>query len=815
MLLLWCGLLCPLGLAAQDKTTRPGVIQVKLTRQTAQQVQQTAMPLSAAAGQLRVGIQPLDAVNASYRAVKMRQLFIIGGRFEQRQRAFGLDLWYEIEIEDEGNVQRAVEAYATLNGVDMAEPAQAIQLVGQAHAGDKQESILPQATSNDPRLPEQWHYHNIGQVGVAGVDIRLPGAWDKTMGNQNVIVSVVDHGIDYTHEDLAGNIWPGVGYNFVSGGGIVPEDHATHVAGTIAAVSNNGIGVAGIAGGNGSGNGVRLMSCQMLQGETSVSGGQAIAWGADRGAVISQNSWQYKNEDAQSQADRTAINYFIQYAGKDEHGQPLPGTPMVGGIVIFAAGNNNNNKNNRYPGAWPEVLSVAAVGPTGKRASYSNYGTSVDISAPGGDPSVDARTVLSTLPNNTYGYMYGTSMACPHVSGVAALVLSRFGSSTYTPEMLRERLLLSVNPLIYDQATAPLMGAGLIDATIALADDIPVTGIDVSPENENAYVSRTVPLTATVLPSNAWNKRFQWSSRNTGIATVSSQGVVSGVSEGQVYIIATTNEGNFKDSCLVTVHNVPVSSLTISPSPAFTLINNREQQFYYNIEPPDATDKTVRWESTDPAIVSIDQDNGLATAHAIGKTFIVVISNNGELKDSCELTVAKEVEAVSIYPKRIRIVRNNVIQLQAVIMPDDAYDKEVTWSSDKMSVAIVNDDGTVRGNAAGTTTVRVYTRDGNIEATCAVEVREDIHIPQGFSPNGDGVNDYFECTLDNSDTYILTVFDRSGQVHYRSSDYRNDWDGTANTGPHAGNKAPANTYFYSLSSKKSGNVKKGFIVIKY
>jgi gliding motility-associated-like protein len=400
------------------------------------------------------------------------------------------------------------------------------------------------------------------------------------------------------------------------------------------------------------------------------------------------------------------------------------------------------------------------------------------------------------------------------VSGVAALVLSRFGSSTYTPEMLRERLLLSVNPLIHDPATAPLMGAGLIDATIALADDIPVTGIDVSPKNEDVYVSRTIPLTASVLPSDAWNKRVQWNSRNTGIATVSSQGVVSGVSEGQVYIIATTNEGNFKDSCLVTVHNIRVTGLTISPSPVFTLINKRQQQFYYDIEPSDAADKAVRWESRNPSIVSIDQD-GLATAMATGKTFIVAISNDGGFKDSCELTVAKEVEAVSIYPERIRIVRNNVIQLQAVVIPDDAYDKDVTWSSDKMSIAIVNDDGVVKGNAAGTTIVRVHTRDGNIEATCVVEVREDIYIPQGFSPNGDGINDYFECTLDNNDTYTLTVFDRSGQVHYRSSDYRNDWDGTANTGPHAGNKAPANTYFYSLAAKNTGKTTTGFVVVKY
>ncbi|MDR0694387.1 MAG: S8 family serine peptidase, partial [Prevotellaceae bacterium] len=751
IMLLLCGLLSPL---VAQTGVRPGIIQVKLTQQTAQQLQQMAQPLSATAGTLNVGIQSLDVVNARYHAVKMRPLFIIGGRFEQRQRAFGLDLWYEIELEDKENTARAVKAYAELDGIDVAEPAYTIRLIGNV-AAEQQENMLPQATTNDPAFSNQWHYHNTGQVGVAGVDIRLPGAWDKTMGSTNVIVSVVDGGIDYMHEDLAANVWSGVGHNFVSGGGVTPEDHGTHVAGTIAAVSNNGIGVAGIAGGNGSGNGVRLMSCQIFEGDDGGPGGSAIAWGADHGAVISQNSWGYEKEGVYNQADKDGINYFIQYAGKDEYGQPLPGTPMVGGIVNFAAGNDNSNKDNRYPGAWSEVLSVAAVGPTGKRAYYSNYGATVDISAPGGDAEISGRTIYSTIPNNRYAYMQGTSMACPHVSGVAALMLSRFGSSTYTPDRLRERLLLSVNPLIYDQATAPLMGAGLIDASIAVADDIPVTGINVLPKAVDVFVSRTTSLTAEVLPANAWNKRYQWMSRNTDIATVTPKdGVVSGISEGQVYIVAITDEGLFKDSCLITVNNINVTGITISPS-TFTLINKRQQQFYYTIIPSDATDKTVQWESRNPSVVSIDRESGLATAMDIGKTFVIVISNDGGLKDSCELTIAKQVTDVSIPQKRVRILRNNIVHLQAVVVPDDAYDKTITWSSDKASIASVNDDGVVKGNTLGTTTIRVHTQDGNLEASCIIEVVENIHVPQGFSPNGDGVNDYFELTLDSKETYTL------------------------------------------------------------
>jgi gliding motility-associated-like protein len=102
----------------------------------------------------------------------------------------------------------------------------------------------------------------------------------------------------------------------------------------------------------------------------------------------------------------------------------------------------------------------------------------------------------------------------------------------------------------------------------------------------------------------------------------------------------------------------------------------------------------------------------------------------------------------------------------------------------------------------------------DMNATCTLDVRAHIDAPEGFSPNGDGVNDTFVCTLNQDDSYILKVFDRTGQVYYQSDNYQNAWDGTANTGLHAGRKVPVGTYFYTLSAK-SGEVKTGFVVIKY
>lgn len=452
---------------------------------------------------------------------KMERVFPHAGRFEERTRAAGLHLWYVVEYDEAVATTRAAEQLSLLDDVAVIEPVVAVRKTNTGNLSrlsDGDAAVFKKNTTRstftDPYLYAQWNFENTGNINhaVAGADIRLFDAWKSSTGHPDVVVAVVDGGIDYAHEDLAANMWTNTaelngaagadddgngykddvyGYNFVTGRAIEPTIHGTHVAGTVAAVNNNNIGVAGIAGGDGTPNsGVRLMNCQIFldneAGERSALNyyvAAAIKYGADNGAVISQNSWGFDLGAviATPQIVREAINYFIAEAGMDEYGNQVG--PMKGGLVVFAAG-NDNVRIPTFPAADGNVISVAAMGPDYKRASYSNYGSTIDIIAPGGEIDYDpgkARTgVLSTgsgwdgsrVVRDAYYYMDGTSMACPHVSGVAALLISRYGVGQpgFTPAKLREMLYASVYDVsAYNYNYPGMLGVGALDASKAIA----------------------------------------------------------------------------------------------------------------------------------------------------------------------------------------------------------------------------------------------------------------------------------------------------------------------------------------------------------
>ena len=393
------------------------------------------------------GMQVLDDALAAMHATGIRRLYEDGGEWEERHREAGLHQWYVVSYDEEKYIETkaGVSPLDAVPGIIYKEPVRRIKSTSTDFF-------------NDPGLSQQWHYYNDGSKSTwkAGADINVVPVWENyTAGSNDVIVSVVDGGIDMTHEDLNGVIIPagtdGSRNFYHNNYTITPTEHGTHVAGTIAAINNNGIGVCGVAGGYDGTGGVRIINSQVFI-EDAENGGDtynAMVWGADHGAVISQNSWGYVYKTQQEAQNggvgsmKSAIDYFIKYAGTDKADNQTG--PMKGGVVIFAAGNDG------WPVGWPGkydgnglCLAVGAMASNGTRSYYSNYGDWVDIAAPGGD-AVLGPMVYSTVPGDGYASLQGTSMACPHVSGVAALLVSYFGGPGFTNEMLVEKLLGGAN----------------------------------------------------------------------------------------------------------------------------------------------------------------------------------------------------------------------------------------------------------------------------------------------------------------------------------------------------------------------------------
>ena len=413
----------PIDLASiSSDAWEPGVIKIKLTETASQRksLQRTTdQEIST------LGLAAVDALNVQSGATGIVETFYspaFKARNAGRHQAWGFDRWFTLQLDESADIPAIISAYLQLDEVEIAEPEFRKRLFNTLPDGTdpmirlSADEILTRNT-NDPRLYQQWHYHNTGQQnGTPGKDIDLFAAWEIETGNSDVIVAIIDQGIQYTHPDLQGNMWPEIGFNFANNSAnINPGDHGTHVGGTVSAVNNNSLGVAGVAGGTGANDGVRLMSAQVFSGNNSGGFHLAPLYAADNGAAISQNSWGYTSPNVYDQTSLDAIDYFNLNGG---------GEALSGGITIFAAGNDGEDAL-YYPGCYSGAFSVAATNNKDKRSWYSTYGDWVDISAPGGETnSVNARGVLSTVSGGGYAFFQGTSMACPHASGVAALAVS-------------------------------------------------------------------------------------------------------------------------------------------------------------------------------------------------------------------------------------------------------------------------------------------------------------------------------------------------------------------------------------------------------
>lgn len=475
-------------------------------------------------------------------------LFPGKARNEKAAQKWGLDRWYIVEFEEGCYIREEAARLAEMPEITT------VQFNGhmthsapeEAHVCDEmpltRSAVSGQQMFDDPMLPYQWNLINTGNQelvanSVAGADVGVKDAWRLATGDRDIIVAVFDCGIKHGHEDLKDAMWINegeipkngkdddnngyiddvYGFNFYHAYPTAdgkwegdPIDwtqgigHGTHVAGIIGAVNGNGKGISSIAGGSGNADGVRLMSCQMFNSEstmaTAAQVAQAFRYAADNGACIAQCSWgtdgSYSSDERyinSSSAEYAALQYFL-----DPENSNHPS--LRGNIAVFAAG-NHAKPNSGYPGALPGCISVTSLDAAFLPSGFTNYGPGCKIAAPGGDilaydgnrttyhemilsigcPDLASGSKKSPAikidgqENARYVYMRGTSMACPHVAGVLALGISyakKLGK-TFTREEMMALLLSSAED---------------IDGNLAQGEKTYYT------VENNAYVSKTVSL---------------------------------------------------------------------------------------------------------------------------------------------------------------------------------------------------------------------------------------------------------------------------------------------------------------------------------
>jgi len=564
---------------------------------------------------------------------------------------------------------------------------------------------------NDPNFHLQYGLHNDGTNGaLANADIDAPEAWDVQTGN-DVIIAVIDTGVDYTHPDLQGNIWtnPGEianngidddgngfvddihGWDFANDVNDPVDDHAhgTHVAGIIAAKSNNGIGISGINWN------AKIMALKFFDANgigSTANAIRAINYAVMMGVRISNNSWG-------GGGFSKALFDTIQAAAAKDH------------LFVAASGNEalNTDATPHYPSSYdlPNIISVAATDDSDRLASFSNFGSvSVDLAAPG-------FRIESLIPNGLYQSLSGTSMAAPFVAGAAGLVLSTV--SGISAEALKAALLDNADRI------SSLSGRVATGARLNMSRTLKslVANASITPNAATLGVSESVSFQVS-----GGTAPFSWSVANSNIGQISSStGLFTALAVGRTQVSVTDANG-----LTARTDDIVVEALDIQPSSA-TIIAGQTLQFTVSGGTP-----PYAWSSFDVAAGSINAVTGVFQAHEPARVTVSVTDSSGVSALSGNIDIVP-VPSLSISP------------MFMVLRPDDTLAFAIDggappyqWSVSDPFVATIDNTGDLVALEVGITTVTATDAVGNSVTTGSIEVQggsmQILPIDNNLAVNG-------------------------------------------------------------------------------